>query len=422
MIKKAAIIGYGKSGVGAERILRLRGYEQPDLYDDAKPGCKPLAEYKDIYDVTVVSPGIPFSRLQEKPSKYISEIELAYSWMPADSKIVGVTGTNGKSTVTHLTAQILNNAGYKAVACGNIGYTFADAVADADEPVIFVVELSSFQIELLQDFTMQGAAVTNITPDHLDRYATMEDYTDAKLLALDFIDPDGTLIAGHDVRIINRALRALYKVKYIDSEYKAWPKLFEHIMNFGNFYVDTREFKLFGAHNLLNLAFALSLADVAAPMESDQTQFICDLTGMPHRTEIVPVYGDVKWINDSKATNVDSALTALKSCGKPTIVLLGGRDKKGDFSQLVNELIRCASTVCLFGEAAPVIRSQLADKLDCPVVSFPVLRDAVEEAAKLAGPGATVILSPGCASYDEFLNYEERGRKFAEYVKGTHNV
>ncbi len=422
MSKRTAIIGYGKSGAGAERILKLSGCGQPDLYDDSKPGCKPIAGYKDIYDLTVVSPGVPFSKLPEKPSKYTSEIELASNWMPMGSEVLGVTGTNGKSTVTHLTAQILNNAGHKAVACGNIGNTFADAAVDADEPTVFVVELSSFQIELLRDFNMLGTAVTNITPDHLDRYATIEDYVDAKLAVLNFIDPDGTLIADPDIRIINRTLRALYRVRYVDREYKAWPKFSEHLMNFGGFYVDTREFGLFGAHNLLNLAFALGLANVAVPLAGDVTGLIMGLTGMPHRTELVPTNDGIRWINDSKATNVDSTLVALKSCTKPTVVLLGGRDKKGDFTLLVNELERCASMVCLFGEAAQVIASQLTGKLDCPMVIFPTLHQAVESASVLAKPGTTVILTPGCASYDEFLNYEDRGHKFAGYVKEVQNA
>ncbi|MDR0454539.1 MAG: UDP-N-acetylmuramoyl-L-alanine--D-glutamate ligase [Deferribacteraceae bacterium] len=422
MYEKTAIIGYGKSGAGAERILKLRGCGQPDLYDDANPCCKPIAEYKDIYELTVVSPGVPFSKLPEKPSVYTSEIELAYGWMPADSKVIGITGTNGKSTVTHLTAQILNNLGHNAISCGNIGYTFADAVAEIVEPAIFVVELSSFQTELLQDFSMQATAVTNITPDHLDRYATVEDYVNAKLALLSFIDSEGVLIADPDVRITNRVLKAVYKVRYMDREYRAWPKLAGNIMNFGNFYADIRKFELFGAHNLLNLAFALSLADAVTPMEGDVTQYICGLTGLPHRTEVVPTDNGIRWINDSKATNVDSTLTALKSCVDPTIVFLGGRDKKGDFTQLTDELERCASVVCLFGEAAPIISSQLTNKLNRPVKIFRTLRNAVEEAVALAKPGCTVILSPGCASYDEFLNYEDRGHKFAEYIKDAYNV
>ena len=422
MCKKAAIIGYGKSGIGAEKILQLRGYEQAHRYDDANPECTPIAEYKDRYDITVVSPGIPLSKLPEKPSVYTSEIELSYSWMPMGSVALGVTGTNGKSTVTHFTEQILNGAGCKAVACGNIGYTFADAVTASNEPRVFVVELSSFQIELLRDFSMQGLAFINITPDHLDRYAGMDDYANAKLAALDFVEPEGALIADHDVRIMNRALNKLYRVRYVDKEYKAWPRLDGNRMIFDRFYVDVREFKLFGEHNLFNLVFALSLADVASQMKGDVTHLISDLTGMPHRAEIVPTRDGIRWINDSKATNVDSTLVALKSCHKPTIALLGGRDKKGDFVRLVSELNRCATKVFLFGEAAQLIASQLKNKFERSIEAFSTLRLAVEAAAMSAQNGSTVILSPGCASFDEFLNYEDRGNKFVEYVKEVGNV
>jgi UDP-N-acetylmuramoylalanine--D-glutamate ligase len=422
-MKHAAIIGYGKSGAAAARILKLQGYDSIDLFDDRKEGCKLFSEYADNYDMTVISPGVPLNLLPVVPAVYTSEIDLAYSELPVNSKVLGVTGTNGKSTVTHLAAQILNNAGVSAVACGNIGYPFADAVLDKPADV-YVVELSSFQIELLKDLRLAGATLINITPDHLDRYASYDEYVAAKLRIIDFIEPDGAFIADPDPLVVNKVLRAPYAVHYVDKELKGWPELQGSKLVFsGNgFYVDTAEFKLFGWHNLINLSFALGLAstvlqDDDKKLARNATHVIAGLTGMPHRTETVLVHKGVTWINDSKATNVDSTLIALKGCQQPTIVMLGGKDKNSDYTALVAELDRAASLVIAFGGAADIIMKQLAGKLKCPLVKAAKLRNAVEMAYKEAKENSTVLLSPACASFDEFNNFEERGHRFAEYVK-----
>jgi UDP-N-acetylmuramoylalanine--D-glutamate ligase len=352
----------------------------------------------------------------------MSEIDLAYSWMPADCKVLGVTGTNGKSTVTHLTAQLLNNAGLNAIACGNIGYPYSEAVIDAPEGTIFVVELSSFQLETTEKLTLNAAAITNLTPDHLDRYSSLNDYYQAKLRILSMIDYDGMLVAAPDTAIVNRTLNALYSIRYVDDELKAWPKLNNSILMLGKYAVDIAKYKLFGRHNIINLVHALTLASAIAKFEGDVTPLIEDLTGMPHRAELVLHKDGVAWINDSKATNVDSTLVALKSCNHPTIVLLGGRDKKGDFSLLIRELNRCASKVYLFGEAAGIILAQLEDKLKVEIAMAETLQDAVLGIVKEVTAGTTVLLSPGCASFDEFSGFEERGREFARYVKEAMNA
>ncbi|MDR2884893.1 MAG: UDP-N-acetylmuramoyl-L-alanine--D-glutamate ligase [Deferribacteraceae bacterium] len=417
-----AVVGYGKSGIAAEKLLKLKGYDDIDLYDDKAVGCLPLREFKDRYDLVVVSPGVPIDRLPELPTSYTSEIDLAYGWMPADCKVLGVTGTNGKSTVTHLTAQILNNAGYKAIACGNIGYPYGEAVIDAEEGTIFVVELSSFQLESTCELSIDAASVTNLTPDHLDRYDSLDSYYGAKLRILQLIDLEGMLIAEPNTNIVNRTLNAMYPVRYVDNELKAWPKLNNNKLMLGRYFVDISKFKLFGAHNIINLTHALFLANAIAAFEGDVTHLIENLQGMPHRVELVLERDGIVWINDSKATNVDSTLVALKSCKGSTVILLGGRDKMGDFTALVNELNRAASHVLLFGEAAATISKQLKGKLKAEITIAETLHDAVNEATKVAGLGSTVILSPGCASYDEFSGFEERGREFARYVKEAVNA
>lgn len=413
---KGAVIGYGISGRGAERILREQGISEIDIYDDRKEGCLPVADFTDKYDVTVISPGIALNRLPVMPAKYTSELELASKWMPDGARIVGVTGTNGKSTVTSLTAQILNNAGVTAVACGNIGYSFADAVLDHDAKV-YVVELSSFQIELLRDFDVSAAAIINMTPDHLDRYASLDEYYAAKLRLADFVEPEGVMIADSDTTIVNKLLKARYKVHYIDRELKSWPRLQSGIMHFDTFAVNIAEYKLFGRHNLVNLAFALALASAAAKFEGDVTYALNGLKGMPHRTERFSDCEGVSWIDDSKATNVDSTLIALKSSEYPCILLLGGRDKKGDFTILAQDINRACSLVITFGEAGDTIRRQLEEVVKINIKSADSLKNAVALAYAEAAEGAAVLLSPGCASYDEFNNFEERGAAFKKYVK-----
>jgi UDP-N-acetylmuramoylalanine--D-glutamate ligase len=415
-MKKIAIIGFAKSGKGAKNLLQKRGDASFAIFDDRLADGKdifPISEYKGGYDLTVVSPGVPPKALPAIDGEIANEIDLAFEELSEEGIVIGVTGTNGKSTVTHLTAQILNKLSIPSIACGNIGYPFSDAVM-ANEGKVFVTELSSFQIELMKKMVLSACAVTNLTPDHLDRYPSVEEYYSAKLRALYFIKENGTLTAGLDPLTANSALRHGFKVKYIDDELAALPKLVGNKLDFGAFYIDIREFPLFGRHNLINLSHALLLADAVTPLERDVTYLIRELTGMPHRTEYIGSAKGAAWINDSQATNVDSTITALRSCSYPTAVLLGGRDKHGDFKPLALELNRCAKEICLFGEAARVIGSQLEGLVKADMVYTGGLEDTVKYLSYKDGLNA-VILTPGCASFDEFANYEERGNKFAEY-------
>lgn len=414
---KAAVLGFGKSGKSAFKLLKKLGYENIDIFDDGKDSRYPgIDTYKDIYSKTVVSPGVDVNRRPNIPQKITSEAELAFEAMNDDAKIVAVTGTNGKSTTTHLTAQILNNAGVKAVACGNIGFPFGEAVEDQSVKV-FVVELSSFQIELLNRFRSEAACVINVTQDHLDRYGTMDNYYEAKLKLLKFITNDGLFFAGVDKKIKTFADNYKFLSKYIDNNLAVYPKLKNKVLDFGSFTVDTFYFNLYGRHNLINLSFALGLASGIAKFEGDVTEYIKDLTGMPHRTALVGIYNGVSYINDSKGTNVDSVVTALESAIKPTYLLIGGRDKKSDYTTLAPLINKSVKRVCYFGEAAGLIKSQLSPIINAEESSFEHLEEAVKFCTETAEEGATVLLSPACTSFDEFENYEDRGDKFAAFVK-----
>ena len=405
---KAAIIGYGKSGAAAEKLLRLKGFENIDIFDDKAEQYADIAEYKNEYDLTCVSPGIDLNKYTNIKGNITSEIELAYEKMNKNAKIIAITGTNGKSTTTHLTAQIINYAGKKAVACGNIGYPYGMAVLEQDAD-IYVIELSSFQIELLKNFNAVSGCIINVTQDHLDRYGTMEKYYAAKLMLLNFIDKNGLFVTNTDEIINAEVLKHNIETKYIDDNFK--------LLDFGKFSADTSKFKLFGKHNLINLSFALTMADKVCDFNGDVSSLLENLTSMPHRTELAAEINGVKWINDSKATNVDSVYTALQSIEKPSILLIGGRDKKSDYKPLVDLINKNISKVCYFGEAADLIKNQISSLLkDVEEESYDSLKNCINSLAKNTASGTTVLLSPACTSFDEFKSYEDRGVKFKEYV------
>jgi UDP-N-acetylmuramoylalanine--D-glutamate ligase len=371
---KAAIIGSGKSGLAAERLLRSQGIEDITIFDDLSG--KPLAEFKDTFDLVIISPGISPRKIPNYPKKFTSEIELGLDNLPSDSRVIAITGTDGKSTTTTLTAQILNGAGHRAVACGNFGYPLADAVLDYPSGTIFVVELSSYQIDLLQQKPyFDAACILNIAQDHLDRYGTMENYVASKERLGGMLKQDG--------------------------------KFFRDVPS-----ADIPGFKLPGAHNKSNLGFAISLAGAIVQLPKDLD--VSNLAGLEHRIELVQTKDGLHWYDDSKGTTVQAVLCALTSFDSNVILMLGGRDKELDFAPLADNINSRCDAVVLFGEAAQKIDSQL--NISKPKIMAGNLKNAVEKARTAAKPGATILLSPGCTSWDEFKNFEERGNKFKEYI------
>lgn len=415
-MKTAAVIGYGKSGKAAENILRKDGYSDIDIFDDAAEGASPVAKFEDKYDCVVVSPGIDLKKMKNAPAKFTSEIELAHSKKPQGAKVVAVTGTNGKSTVTSLTAQILKKCGIEAVACGNIGLTYAEAVAGFEFGV-YVVELSSFQTGMLHRFLADCVIVTNIAEDHMDRYADVDEYTEDKMNLLYFLDGEGRLIIENEKYLAEKSKIYKGETVKVDPRLKEMPRFSEGQLSFGKFYVNTRNFPLKGRHNLMNLAFALLAADSIAGFKGDVTYLIEDLRGLEHRCEHVAFINGAEYINDSKGTNLHSTLTALKGFGKGVVVILGGKDKNGDFLSLADTLNEKASAVIAYGHAGEKIYNTLSGKIDADVFKEKNLESAVLKAHEAARPGCTVILSPGCASFDEHRNFEHRGEHFKEIVR-----
>lgn len=421
---KVAIVGFGKSGKASKALLEGRNIKNIDIFDDKDSAYPNISELDLSYDEIVLSPGVDFNRFEAikeyiKRGKVRSEIELAYGEMKSGAKVIAITGTNGKSTTTHLTSQILNNAGVKAIACGNIGFPYAEAVKDKSIDA-FVIELSSFQIDILYNFVADAACIINVTQDHLDRYKTMENYYKSKLRLMHFTSKDGIFLTGKDTQLINASILQKFQARFIDETFKGFPKLKDNILDFTKFQVDISSFSLFGRHNLVNLSFALLLADKVADFKGDVTELLKGLTAMPHRVEEVARFNDIVWINDSKATNVDSVQVALTSIEKPSTLLIGGRDKKSDYTPLASLINKNISTICYFGEAGGLIKSQISDLLEGVVEeSYDSLHSATKEIAsrfKGSKERQTIILSPACTSFDEFKSYEDRGEKFKEYI------
>jgi len=409
---KAAIIGYGKSGKAAENILRTKGYSRITIFDDGDNDFASVSDFRDVFDLTVISPGIDRRKMEHLPEEFTSEIELANSVRSEGSKVVAITGTNGKSTVTTLTEQILNNAGVSSVACGNIGLTYGDAVDK--EYDCYVVELSSFQTGMLKEFDAECVIVTNIAEDHMDRYTDIDDYTDDKLNLLDFLKDGGRLIIEDEKYLSSRVEHFDSEKIKIDPELLGVPNLDGSVLSFGKFFVDVSEFALKGKHNLVNLSFALLAADKVCGLEGDVTKLIDGLSGLEHRCEYVITIDGVDYINDSKGTNVHSTYNCLKGFDKGVVIILGGKDKNGDFSALSEMLNKKASAVVAYGHAGEKIFNTLKDNVNVPVVLAGKLADALEKAKAHAKYGEKVILSPACASFDEFRSFEHRG----EYFKG----
>jgi len=410
-----AILGYGISGKAAERLIKQK-YNAANItiFDDK------LSEFSDInecrfqdFDRVVVSPGIVLSKMNgiDYP-KITSELELAAENIGKNAGVIGITGTNGKSTITHLTAQILRNYGIKAISCGNIGKTLSDAVMENDYDM-YVVELSSYQIDLLNNFKLDAFCISNITPDHMERYGNYDRYVRSKLKGVMFCNPTS-------VYLPNDNLFENYKlpesIRYIDSTFGSYPVLSGNIMDFGDFRVDISVFNFIGKHNLVNLAFALSLVSSVISLSGDVSALIKDLSPLEHRLEKFAVIDGVNYINDSKSTNVESAITALNAFEANLVLIMGGRAKKSEYSQLVDLINKKVKKLILYGEAAEQIFNSLKNTLTVDCALFDSLAKATDYAINVAVNGDYIMLSPGCSSFDSFSNFEERGRFFKDKV------
>ncbi len=442
--KKLVVLGGGESGVGAAILAKEKGMEV-FLSDMGKiaPKYKQALDEANIpweegthtesmildADEVVKSPGIPpttplMQKIASKNIPVISEIELAGRY--TDAKMVCITGSNGKTTTTMLTYHILKNAGVNVGLAGNVGHSLALQVAHEKHDV-YVVELSSFQLENMYDFKANVAVIMNITPDHLDRYDyEMQNYVNAKFRILQNLTSQDAFIFWKNDPIIEAQLKNIEtqaqlfpfsevqeetSKAYVDSENNL-------IINAPNasLSMPRADLALSGLHNLYNSMAAGLSACILDIKKEDVRRALSNFEGVEHRLEYVDTIDGVRYINDSKATNVNSCWYALESVPKNTILILGGKDKGNDYTEiepLVKEKVK--AIVCM-GKDNTKLLEFFADKVET-ISDTHSIEDAINECARIAQSGDTVLLSPCCASFDLFKSYEDRGEQFKAIVK-----
>ncbi|MFI5230878.1 MAG: UDP-N-acetylmuramoyl-L-alanine--D-glutamate ligase [Gemmatimonadales bacterium] len=438
---EVAVVGLGRSGLSVSMLLRNAGarvyasdaaaVEAGTLARLAAAGVDARGGGHDLDRVgaaaaVVVSPGVPpnaapLVRARERNVPVVSEVEVALAFLPS-VKYIAVTGTNGKSTVTALVAHLLRALGADAVAAGNIGTPLSEIALRVIPPDWVALELSSFQLHDTPGVAPAVGVLTNLEPDHLDRYASLEEYYGDKMLLFANATRESVWVTNGDDAEVERRTAGLpgarHSFSMTNRAADAGPAhAAEHWALLGADFIASAEIPLLGRHNISNtLAAALAVA-VADPSYRTSTararlvDGVRSFKALPHRLEVVAVAGGVEWIDDSKATNVSSARVAIEAMTRPTVVLLGGKHKHEPYTALLPALAAHASLVIAYGEAAPIIEADLAGRV--PLVRLgSSFHDVIACARAAARPGGAVLLSPACSSYDMFANYEERGDTF----------
>jgi UDP-N-acetylmuramoylalanine--D-glutamate ligase len=356
--------------------------------------------------------------------------ELEVAWRIAEAEAAGknrwvaVTGTNGKSTTSSWIAEMLGRAGRPVALAGNIGVPLSGFLS-GKLPRDFVCEVSSFQLEAIDRFHPEVAVLTNITPDHLDRYDDLADYAAAKARIFARQGPEDFAVLNADdpraLAVSTAARRVLFSRRGRPTSGGAWLEAGELLCDVTaplHRVLPAERLALPGAHNLENALAALAAAECLGTPAEAIAGALTQFRGLPHRSELVGQARGVRWVDDSKGTNVDATARSLEGFAPGTVVLiLGGRDKHGDFPALAALAASRARVVLTIGEAAEVIETALSGAVS--IERCDTMEKAVERAAALAHAGDTVLLSPACASFDQYKNYEERGEHFARLVRET---
>jgi len=431
--KKCLIIGGGKSGLSAAKLLNSR-LKCDVIISDSKPlntRFKTIMETEankiiNTVDFAVKSPGIGnenvvLKKLKELEIPIFSEVEVALSFSKTEN-IIMITGTNGKSTTTYLTWLILDNylkkRNSKAILCGNIGKPISKEILKSKKDDWVVAEISSYQIEDSTYIKHKIAMILNITPDHIEHHGNMENYINAKFKIFSFMDRNDTLIINKDDKILNKLRNKKFKILSFSLKDKKANSYFEKgkiILKHNEKTYKLNPAKIPGEHNLQNQMAAI-IAAIEAEADYKTIQNTLNLfKGLEHRIEIVREINGVTYINDSKATNVDSTLIALKALGKKKNIwlIMGGVHKNAPYTPLLSPVKKYVKKILLIGESASIIEKDLGKS---QTVRCETLENAVKYAFKNASRGDIVLLSPACASFDQFKNYEDRGRKFKKAV------
>lgn len=432
---EVAVLGLGRSGIAASRYLVAHGVR---VYASDVADTEPLREAAatlrglgaDVevggHDVArvcgaaavVVSPGVPpeappLEAARGAGVEIVAEVDLAVRALPAETRLIAVTGTNGKTTTSALAAHLLAAGGIRSVAAGNIGRPLIELASAPERYAWIVVEVSSFQLHDSPHLAPAVGVLTNLAPNHLDRYPSVEAYyADKQLLFRNATEESIWVLNGDDDAVAALAGEAAGRRRRfsIAAAADAWFDRGEGLLVLDGAPLLARAaLALLGEHNVANALAAALAAHAAGVSPRALAQGLRTFTAPPHRLESIGVRGGVLWINDSKSTNVASTRVALRAMERPYVVILGGRHKGESYASLARELSGCRAVVA-YGEAAQRIAEDLAAAVPLEVID--AFDDAVARARALSLPGDVLLLSPACASYDQFANYEERGERF----------
>jgi UDP-N-acetylmuramoylalanine--D-glutamate ligase len=440
--KKITVAGVARSGVGAANLLVRLGADVTvtDLKSESELsgqllqldpkvkkvlGSHPDALFE-LADLIVISPGIPlsappFKKAADANVPVIGELEIAYLY--SDSPFIAITGTNGKSTTTTLVGEILAANGMKVTVGGNLGNALTEEPESLRGRDYIVAEVSSFQLETIDKFRPKLSALLNVTQDHLDRYRDMDDYARAKARVYMNQTPKDYLIVNADdapsARLAEEAMCRLIpfsrKNAVAGGVFVRDGVVVSSLSGVDEKIIETKDIRIRGVHNLENALAAAAVSLAAGASIKAVEKVLREFPGLEHRLEFVRELNGVSYINDSKGTNVGAVEKSLESFTEPVVLLAGGLDKHSDFSPLKKLVRERVKRLVLFGKAADVIGEAIGGETD--TVRASSLQDAVIKAKDAASKGDVVLLSPACASFDMFKDFEDRGRQFKEIVR-----
>ena len=436
-MKNAIVFGAGLSGHGAKELLEKKGYNV-FLIDDktgmkSEEGIKIIDEQK--IEFIVKSPGIPWdAELLEKADSLrisvISEIDLAYRYMGKKTKIISITGTNGKTTTATKIYELLKEAGFDVELAGNAGFSFAKLVSDGKEPDYVVLELSSYQLENDPEIHSYIAGIINLTPDHLTRYNSLDDYYKTKFNIFDHQNENDYALINLDDKEI---LRIISKNKDIDDKIKAkriflsGEKKADVFQKDGIIYVTdsnsqeipfmkTSELSLKGKHNLENILFIISVGMILNVDIEVMKSFLSSTKPLEHRLENFFEKGKTVFINDSKGTNSESTIKAIEAFGKSTVLICGGYDKQASNKELIDKIAEKVEFVYLIGQTSDILEKELKDQKYTQYKNLKTLENVLNDIKDNLdfSKEQVVLFSPATSSFDQFKNFEDRGRIFKE--------
>ena len=442
--KRVLVFGAGISGIGAARLL-LQAGAVPVIYDgkadlDREALLRKIGsdveicagelpeEVRASLDLVVMSPGVPtdlplVKSLYAQGLKVWGEIELAYE--VGRGEVLAITGTNGKTTTTALLGKIMGDARESVYVVGNIGTPYTSVALETREDTVTVAEISSFQLETIEKFAPKVSAILNITPDHLNRHHTMEEYIRVKELITENQTPENVCVLNYEDPVLREfGEKAVPKVVYFSSRrplpegiYLEGDEIILKTETETVPVVRTGDLKLLGLHNYENVMAAVAMAYYAGVSMESIRKSTCEFTAVEHRIEYVTEKNGVAYYNDSKGTNPDAAIKGIQAMNRPTYLIGGGYDKSSSYEEWIGAFDGKVKELVLIGQTREKIRDTAERMGFHSCVLCEDLREAVAYCASRASAGDAVLLSPACASWGQFDNYEQRGRMFKEYVR-----